>query len=172
MEEEKELHQAVKKASPMNIKTAFAILVVVAVAFGGYYLWKNTQGEETMESRTGTMEESTENPISDQATPAASPATMAEGEVQKISVTGTEFSMTPAKISVHPGQKVELTFTNVGQVAHNWVSSDLGVETKTLEPGQSQTLDFTAPEATGEYPFYCTLPGHRAQGMEGVLVVE
>ena len=32
--------------------------------------------------------------------------------------------------------------------------------TKLVDPGQSATLEFTAPRQTGEYPYICTFPGH------------
>lgn len=44
-------------------------------------------------------------------------------------------------------------------------------QTKLLGPGESDTIDFTAPAAPGEYPFLCTFPGHFAL-MKGKLVVK
>lgn len=42
--------------------------------------------------------------------------------------------------------------------------------TKLLQPGQTETLEFTAP-AAGEYPYLCTFPGH-AVLMNGVMKVQ
>jgi azurin len=42
--------------------------------------------------------------------------------------------------------------------------------TKLLQPGQSETIEFTAP-AAGDYPYLCTFPGHGAI-MNGVMKVE
>ncbi len=39
-----------------------------------------------------------------------------------------------------------------------------------LNPGDEYTIDFTAPEKTGVFPFVCTFPGHW-QVMQGVLYV-
>ncbi|MBT5927335.1 MAG: hypothetical protein HOH33_12015 [Verrucomicrobia bacterium] len=44
------------------------------------------------------------------------------------------------------------------------------VHSRVLSPGEKQTLKFQAPEATGNYPYVCTLPGH-AFSMKGVMVV-
>ena len=40
-----------------------------------------------------------------------------------------------------------------------------------LDRGESATLLLRVPQA-GTIEFYCTIPGHREVGMEGVLVVE
>jgi nitrite reductase (NO-forming) len=38
--------------------------------------------------------------------------------------------------------------------------------------GESGEITFTVGEdQTGTYPYFCTVPGHRQAGMEGVLVV-
>ena len=50
-------------------------------------------------------------------------------------------------------------------------SSDIIVHTKLLMPGQSETLDFTAPAEKGDYPYLCSFPGH-AILMNGVMKVE
>ncbi len=44
------------------------------------------------------------------------------------------------------------------------------VHTKLLGPNESDTVEFTAPAAPGEYPFVCTFPGHAAL-MKGKLIV-
>jgi azurin len=44
-------------------------------------------------------------------------------------------------------------------------------QTKLLGPGETDTIDFTAPAQPGEYPFLCTFPGHFAL-MKGKLVVK
>lgn len=43
--------------------------------------------------------------------------------------------------------------------------------TRLLLPGESETLEFTAPEAIGDYPYLCSYPGHWSV-MHGVMVVE
>jgi azurin len=43
--------------------------------------------------------------------------------------------------------------------------------TRVLGPGEQETLTFTAPEETGDYPFVCSFPGHTPAGMVGVMRV-
>jgi uncharacterized cupredoxin-like copper-binding protein len=42
--------------------------------------------------------------------------------------------------------------------------------TRIVDPQQSDTISFTAPDKEGDYPFVCTLPGH-AFSMKGVMRV-
>ena len=50
-------------------------------------------------------------------------------------------------------------------------SPDIIVHTKLLNPGQSETLNFTAPVDKGDYPYICSFPGH-AILMNGVMKVQ
>lgn len=101
-------------------------------------------------------------------------------------------------ISAKAGQKIKLTFTNTHPTLpqpHNIVIGKLGTKdkmmaiamgamtlvdkgyipdspdilahTKLLQPGSSETIEFTVP-AAGDYPYFCTFPGHVAI-MNGVL---
>lgn len=44
--------------------------------------------------------------------------------------------------------------------------------TKLLGPGESETIEFTAPAEAGNYEFLCSFPGHAPAGMKGVMVVK
>lgn len=92
-------------------------------------------------------------------------------EVKEVAVIGTEMSFSPATITVRAGQQVKITFQNQGKVIHNLVIEGLGVSTRTIRPGQTDIIEFTAP-APGTYTFFCSVPGHRAAGMLGHLIVE
>jgi azurin len=48
---------------------------------------------------------------------------------------------------------------------------DLLYHTKLLNPGESETLEFTAGPERGDYPYLCTFPGH-SRIMQGTLKVE
>jgi FtsP/CotA-like multicopper oxidase with cupredoxin domain len=92
----------------------------------------------------------------------------ASAEVSNVSVSLTEFKITPAEITV-PAGDVSITVTNDGTVAHNFALPDLGVTTADILPGQSETLELTVEEGT--YKTVCTIAGHEAAGMVGTLVV-
>lgn len=46
------------------------------------------------------------------------------------------------------------------------------VATELLGPGESDTIEFTAPSEPGEYEFICSFPAHMFAGMRGVMTVE
>ncbi len=94
------------------------------------------------------------------------------GEVVEITVgtdSGTELLFDPPEVTVPAGASVRLTFNNESTVPHNLTFGDpINAATATIvDPGASETIEFTAPEA-GEYTFTCTLH----PGMDGTLVVE
>lgn len=92
-------------------------------------------------------------------------------EAREIVVDGDEFSLSPASISVKAGEKIKLTFNNVGAFPHNFTVLGLGVATETIGAGQSDTIEFTVEEG-GTYTTFCSVGNHRAQGMEGTLLAE
>jgi azurin len=44
--------------------------------------------------------------------------------------------------------------------------------TAMLGPGESDTIEFTAPSEPGAYEFICSFPAHMFAGMRGVMTVE
>jgi azurin len=44
--------------------------------------------------------------------------------------------------------------------------------TQMLGPGESDTIEFTAPTDPGEYVFLCSFPAHMFAGMRGIMTVE
>jgi len=43
--------------------------------------------------------------------------------------------------------------------------------TQVLGPGEKETIVFTAPDVSGDYPFVCSFPGHTPAGMKGIMTV-
>jgi len=92
-----------------------------------------------------------------------------EGVVE-VTVEASNFKFSQETITVKAGQKVKLTFKNTGGF-HDVVIDELGVKTARINGGEEEVVEFVAAEA-GEYAYYCSVPGHRQQGMEGMLIVE
>ena len=102
----------------------------------------------------------------------AEPTASAQADVVEITVvtdTGTSLLFDPGDVTVPAGAEVTLTFENRSTVPHNLTFGDpINVATATIvQPGASETVTFTAPEA-GSYEFVCTLH----PGMSGTLIVQ
>ena len=92
------------------------------------------------------------------------------GELKEFTVEASEFSFNPSSITVNKGDRVKITFKNVGSAVHNFVIDELGVSTNTLSPGGIETIEFIA-DRSGTSAFYCSIPGHRSAGVEGQITV-
>lgn len=135
------------------------------------------------------------------AAPAAAPAAAAVLEITIKPDPANPLAYDTKTISAKAGQKIKLTFNNTHPTLpqpHNIVIGKAGTKdkmmgiatsamtlvdkgyipdspeilahTSLLQPGKSETIEFTVP-AAGEYPFFCTFPGHVAL-MNGVLTAQ
>ena len=103
--------------------------------------------------------------------------------VQNVTVTvtkATEFKFKLSKVALKKGI-VAFKVTNGGNLPHDFkvCSSNKGTLTATtctgrstplVSPGQSNTLRVTFLRS-GTYEYLCTVPGHAAAGMKGLLKV-
>jgi plastocyanin len=103
------------------------------------------------------------------ATVPAQEDTSAKNNEVKISV--REFSFTPSTITVNKGERVRITLTNDGAASHNLSVQGMGISTKTIGPGESDSVDFT-PAVAGSFTFVCTVDSHKDLGLTGTLEVK
>ncbi|MEX2533841.1 MAG: cupredoxin domain-containing protein [Nitriliruptoraceae bacterium] len=61
---------------------------------------------------------------------------------------------------------VAITLENIGLVEHNLVIDEVGLE---MYVDVNDTAIETVVLSPGSYDFYCSIPGHREAGMEGVI---
>src|SRR5688500_10555712 len=80
----------------------------------------------------------------------------------------SELKFTLSKKTILKGIGV-FKVTNKGKLGHNFKVN--GKKTVVLGAGKVATLRVTFTKA-GKYPYVCTVPGHAAAGMKGVLVVK
>lgn len=90
---------------------------------------------------------------------------------KEIIVEGTEFKFSQDKIELKKGEKVKITFQNKGEQPHNLLIPELTVATRTIGPGEEDTVVIEAKE-TGEFTFYCGVANHKDLGMEGGVEVK
>jgi uncharacterized cupredoxin-like copper-binding protein len=85
-----------------------------------------------------------------------------------VTVKASEFKFALSKKAVPKGTVV-FKVTNVGKLAHDFKIA--GKKTPLISPKKSATLRVAFAKA-GKYPYLCTVPGHAAAGMKGVLTVK
>jgi manganese oxidase len=83
-------------------------------------------------------------------------------------VTLSEFSISPASISVPVGGTIVVT--NSGTATHNFHVQGTSLHTADISPGDSATLDVKGLKK-GQYRAFCAIPGHRELGMSATLNV-
>jgi uncharacterized cupredoxin-like copper-binding protein len=88
--------------------------------------------------------------------------------VTTIQVKGGEFFFRLSTKSIAKPGKVTFVFKNVGHVAHDFKINRK--VTPLLQPGKTAKLVVTFSKK-GKYAYLCTVPGHAAAGMKGVLTV-
>ncbi len=125
------------------------VIVLVVIAAGAYFIFGNKN----------------------QAVPIASenPAIASNSNLETFTIEGSSFAFNPAAITVKTGDSVKITFKD-SDGRHNLVIDGYDLSTKIIGPGATDTIEFTA-DKTGTFEYYCSLPGHKDQGMMGKLVV-
>ena len=93
------------------------------------------------------------------------------GGTLQLEADATEIAYDTTTLSSKPG-KVTIDFDNPSSLPHNVAiegeaGEQLG-ESETIAKGKASVSADLAP---GTYTFFCTVPGHREAGMEGVLTV-
>jgi uncharacterized cupredoxin-like copper-binding protein len=84
-----------------------------------------------------------------------------------------EMYFDPDEISADAGSSLTINFDNAGTQLHDFTIDDLGGERIHVEvpSGEEDSVTLDIPDESGEFEFYCTIPGHRESGMEGILTV-
>ena len=127
-------------------KIILAIIVII-ILVGGYYLLKGGYGTP-----------------SPSPTPSGTPS-------QIINIVAVDFKYTPDTVTVKSGDIIKINFINNGGVSHNLTLRGLNLATKTISPGQTDSITFVAP-AAGDYTFYCSIDNHEGMGLKGTMKVQ
>jgi plastocyanin len=102
----------------------------------------------------------------------AVPSGGSSGGGGRVTLSETEFKITPAAPTVADTGTITITVKNSGAITHALaVQTPSGVvKTGPIPSGSTATLKVDAAKA-GRYTFFCPIDHHRASGMQGVLVV-
>ncbi len=102
------------------------------------------------------------------STNAAAPgAVIPTGETTEVTVEVDGMAFVPSRIEVPAGNELVITFRNTGDQRHDLVFAS-GAETPAIAPGEQVILNAGIISATTDG--WCSLPGHRAMGMELTIV--
>ena len=115
------------------------------------------------------------------ALPALAATSTKKAASVKVAVTQTKefaFTVTPKSVAHGP---ITFTFTNGGNLPHDFelcakpskaatATSCVGKKTPLVSPGASGKLTVTVAKP-GSYEYMCTVSGHAAAGMKGLLKV-
>lgn len=97
--------------------------------------------------------------------------TIAEGRLVFIGVGGTIDRIINPTLRVKVSEVVQVTLVNGDGVLHDIALPDFNAKSdQVVQRGASSVIVFRA-DKEGEFPYFCTVPGHRQLGMEGKIVI-
>jgi Cu-Zn family superoxide dismutase len=97
-------------------------------------------------------------------------ASAGSGAAEPITVTAHDIFFDPKEITIPANTDVTIIIPNEGAALHDFVVEELGIDAGNIPPGETVEVVINAP--AGEYEYFCSVPGHKAAGMLGTLVVE
>lgn len=124
-------------------------------------------------TKTGTAAKNNVTPGSPEAPQQSAP--IAPSQVPSaIKLTVTASGFTPSTITVSAGKAVTLAITSGDTQTHVFMFDDpsLSAVAVGIGPGETRAITFNAPSSAGTYGFHCDVPGHKARGEVGKMVVQ
>ncbi|MBI4078822.1 MAG: cupredoxin domain-containing protein [Candidatus Levybacteria bacterium] len=152
-----------KGGEEMNKYLLIAVLGVVLV--GGIIFVQSRSPQAPLEPVPVPGSNVTETVVEESASPSA-----AEENVVAVTVAGSPFQFVPNEIRAKKGDTVRITFKNESG-SHDLTLPGFNVATKQLSAGSQETVEFVA-DKIGTFEFYCSVAGHKEDGMVGTLIVE
>ena len=91
------------------------------------------------------------------------------GNGDTISIDMPSMSYVPDSVTIDAGTDYTFEISNSDNQMHTFTIDELDVDVE-VDPGDTESTTLNVPDS-GEYTFYCTVPGHREAGQEGTLTV-
>ena len=148
------------------MKRTTILITSIAIIAIGLGFWKyNGTSSPIQDMPSANVKENVigETPVLD------SGVTTPAQETKEFSITGKNFSFSPATITVAKGDKVRIVFKNTGGF-HDFRIDEFKVATDRVADGGEDEVEFIADKA-GTFEYYCSVGTHRQMGMKGVLTV-
>jgi nitrite reductase (NO-forming) len=142
----------------------FAILLLV----GGFALVRDAAAPAELQEDPATAELQEESAVeSEQEVSVQTMSDTSTVGVQDRELIAGNVFFNPEIMHVERNVPVRLTVRSAG--THTFTIDELGIST--LVNGAETIIEFTPTEA-GTFTYYCAIPGHRAAGQVGTLIVE
>jgi plastocyanin len=84
--------------------------------------------------------------------------------------TGPGLIFSPDRLSIERDSDVRLTLSNPDPLVHTFTIDELDIDVE-LAPGEESEITLRVANS-GQYQYYCAIPGHREAGQVGTLIVE
>ena len=171
--------QAARQATPRSIsKLAAPALLASLLALAGCGGSSNGTGSSAYtppSESTPASAGSTPTTPHTASAPAHAPAGAASGSAQTLALAANptgQLKYDKTSLTAKAG-KVSIDFTNMSSEEHNMtIASSSGATIGATPTFQGGSKTLTLNLKPGTYKFFCTVPGHRAAGMEGTLTVQ
>lgn len=98
-------------------------------------------------------------------------AGIAENRLAFVGVGGTIDGVVNPTIKVAVGRVIQVTLINGDGVLHDVAFPEFDARTELISTKGSSSVTVFRAAREGEFDYFCTVPGHREAGMEGLLVV-
>jgi plastocyanin len=133
-----------------------------------------TTGTTATTATTGATSAPSTTSSTSSSAASSTPAPAPSGAGQALSLAANakgEFKYEPSSLTATAGS-VSIDFTNASPLEHDLtIASSSGTVAGATPIFQGGSKTLTVSLKAGTYKFYCTVPGHRAAGMEGTLTV-
>lgn len=148
--------------------TRAANLSILALALGAIAV----AGCGSSNSKSSTTPAAPAPSTTSPSTPAAPSAPAGASKLKVAANPGGQLKFEQSSLTGKAGT-VSVEFTNSAAVEHNFTLANAsGAQVGATPTFTGGTKSLTVSLKPGTYKFYCTVPGHRAAGMEGTLTLQ
>jgi uncharacterized cupredoxin-like copper-binding protein len=142
----------------------FAGMMAAVIVFA-----RESKSEAAGKRETSSTAQTTTTSTTTNAATTTAATTSAPAE-QKVTVTESEWKVSLPQTTLKAG-KYEFDVKNDGKLPHNLTIKGPGVSAATPDFNGGQTQTLTVDLKPGSYDFYCSIPGHKAAGMDAKVTV-
>lgn len=156
----------------MRISLMLATAAATAALLAGCGSSNSTTTGTTASTGAASAPSTTSSTSSSAASSTPAPAPSGSGKPLSLAANAKgEFKYEPSSLTAKAGS-VSIDFTNASPLEHDLtIASSSGTVAGATPIFQGGSKTLTVSLKAGTYKFYCTVPGHRAAGMEGTLTV-